>query len=507
MKQTETRRGGAFPPSVGWVPICVGLVAVTVASALAFIPQYATHQVLGVSSANGTNDGGSNANAGTTGTQGTSGHAIVGNSGTGGSGPVGAVGGSTSDCAHGHNAGPTDVGVTATVIHIATTDVTTGIGSGFLGQAVNGMKAAIARKNQAGGVCGRRIALDSVNDGWDGPTGANDISKYIGSGNVFALVGEPDSEGLDAAVRAGSIDHAGIPVVGTDGMLRSQYTDPWVWPVAASTVTNVHIVAQYAVQHRAKRVGIVYDAKYKFGQEGAAAFKAEVQRLSGGTLGMGGDCSTGFCGVSPDATDYSTDVQAFNKACTPQSDHDKCDVVVMLLEPQPMGTWMKDEEPCNCTWYGTLMGGEPLFDDNLASTCGQDCANMTVWSGYKPDIQPFDGETPVYTFAHDLSSTCPSCDPHNEFTEGAYLGTELFIAACEKVGSNLTRAALRQELDTDTFDLGLSEPLHYGPGLPHLANTRMVAFQDNAAGSFNGWSYLSTGFVPDPDAGKDLQAQ
>jgi ABC-type branched-subunit amino acid transport system substrate-binding protein len=369
------------------------------------------------------------------------------------------------------------------------------------------MKAAISRVNSAGGICGRTVLLDSVNDGWDGPTGSSDIAKFIGSGNVFALVGEPDSEGLDAAVRALSIDHAGIPVVGTDGMLRSQYNDPWVWPVAASTVTNMHIIAQYALQHGAKRVGIVFDDKYKFGLEGAGAFKAEVERLNHGTLGMGSDCSSGFCGVSPDSTDYSTSVQAFNRSCTAQSGHDKCDIVVMLLEPQPMETWMKDEENCSCTWYGTLMGGEPLFDDNLAGTCGQDCANMTVWTGYKPDVQPFDGETPVYTYAHDLASVCPSCDPHNEFTEGAYLGTELFIAACQKVGSNLTRLTLQQELNTDTFDLGLSQPLHYGAGLPHLANTQMAAFRDNASGTFNGWSYLSTGFVKDPHPGADLQGQ
>jgi ABC-type branched-subunit amino acid transport system substrate-binding protein len=150
------------------------------------------------------------------------------------------------------------------------------------------------------------------------------------------------------------------------------------------------------------------------------------------------------------------------------------------------------------------MGGEPLFDDGLASNCAQPCAGMMVWTGYKPDIQPFDGESPVYTFAHSLQSVCPACDPHNEFTEGAYLGTELFIAACQKVGSHLTRGALKQALDSGTFDLGMSTPLRYGTGLPHLANISMVAYKANVSGTFNGWSYLNTGFLPDPAAGQDL---
>lgn len=500
---SSERERGVFPPRLSWLPIIVSVVVLSLASAVAMVPQYATHQVFG---GPGGNAGGGIANS--TADQGSAsaagGPAPAGGSGRGSTAfRGGTTTGSAGDCAKGNNAGATDVGVTAKSIHIATTDVTTGVGAGFLGQAVQGMKAALAQVNQAGGICGRQIVLDSINDGWDGPTGATDISNYINSGNVFALVGEPDSEGLDQAVSSGMIDRAKIPVVGTDGMLASQYNDPWIWPVAASTVTNMHIAAEYAVKRAgAKRVGIVFDSHYKFGKEGAAAFKAEVQRVAGSSLGMGDTCASGFCGVSPDATDYSTEVTGFNKACAGGT---RCDVVVMLLEPKPMQTWMKDEENCACTWYGTLMGGEPLFDDNLASNCGQNCAGMIVWTGYKPDIQPFDGESAVYTFAQGLHRVCPTCDPHNEFTEGAYLGTRLFIAACEKVGSNLTRAALRDVLNRETFDLGLSQPLHYGTGLPHLANTSMAAFSDNSGGTFNGWAYRSTGFLPDPAPGQDLR--
>ncbi len=502
----QQRRSGGFPPPFGWIPLGIALAVVTVASVAAFVPQYGTHQVIGVSS-NGDPNNPNNVVDSSPGATASSGRNVFIPGVTAAPGPnnpnnrTGAA-----DCVHGKNAGSTDTGVTATSIHIATTDVTTGIGSGFLGQAVEGMKGAIDQVNRAGGICGRKIALDSLNDGWDGPTGANDISGYINRGDVFALVGEPDSEGLDAAVRAGTIDHAGMPVVGTDGMLASQYNDPWIWPVAASTVTNMHIMAQYAkTQSHARKVGIVFDSVYKFGKEGAKAFKAQVQRANGGsTLQMGDTCATGYCGVSPSSTDYSSQIHDFNQYCAGAQ---KCDVVVMLLEPQPMETWMKGEDNCQCSWYSTLMGGEPLFDDNFAGNCGQACAGMVVWSGYKPDLQPFDGETPVYTFAHALQAACSTCDQHNEFTEGAYLGAEMFIAACQKIGSNLTRATLRQELDSDTFDLGLSTPLHYGTGLPHQANTSMTAYSDNASGTFNGWSYLSTGFLPDPAPGQDLQSQ
>jgi len=493
------------------VPILVALGLVTIASVAAFVPQYGTHKILGVSNNGTTNGTGTdNSTGGTQGTDATQGKTVVGSGsgGSNGSGGGGGGGGGANDCAHGKNAGATDVGVTSTSVHIASTIVTTGIGQGFLGQAVSGMKAAINQVNQAGGVCGRHITIETLNDNWERDKGAGYIGNYISQGNVFALVGEPDSEGLDAAWQNGSIDKAGIPVVGTDGMLASQYNDPWIWPVAASTVTNMHIIADYAKnQLHAHRVGIVYDSIYKFGKEGAAAFAAQVKRESGGeTLGMdtSKSCAGGYCGISPSSTDYSGNIHDFNAYCSGST---PCDVVVMLLEPTPALNWMRGEENCNCTWYHTLMGGEPLFDDTFANDCAQDCANMIVWTGYKPDLQPFAGETPVYTFAQGLQAACGTCDSHNEFTEGAYLGTKMFIAALQQVGSNLTRATLRQAMDGATFDLGLSLPLHYGSGLPHQANLSMVAYKDNASGTFNAWSYLSTGFLKDPAPGQDLQSQ
>jgi ABC-type branched-subunit amino acid transport system substrate-binding protein len=501
-----------FPPSLGWVPLGVALAALTAVGITEVAPQYGT-KVVGVTQAPPGSGGGAVV-PGQTPVPGTKGHATYvpgsAGSGTGGgtAGGGGAASGGAISCAGGHNGGASAPGVSATNIHIASTIVTTGVGAGFLGEAVNGMNAAIAEANSSGGVCGRSITLDTINTGWDATTGNQDISNYVASNQIFALVGEPDSEGLKGAIDSGTIDRAGIPVVGSDGMLADQYNrSPWVFPVAASTVSNMHIIAKYAVQKLgASSFGIVYDTAYKFGAEGAAAFDAEVHRLTGrdiqGFSPGGGSCSGAYCGVSSQNQSYSSDISAFNSACNP------CDVVVLLLEPGPAETWMKGEEPSGGSWYKHLFGGEPLFDDQFASTCGSDCAGMVVWTGYHPAIQPFDGESAVVRYENSLRSVCPQgCDPQNEFTEGAYIGTRMFIEACRRVnqaGRPLTRDTLREALQGSPFDFGLSaNPLHYG-GLPHLANISMAAFSDNAQGSFNGWNYLQTGFLADPAAGQDL---
>jgi len=515
MMDKMTSRNGrrAFPPPVGTIPFLAAIAATLALAIYGVSPRFRTETVGVVSQGNGTQANQPLAQSGGNGNTGPS----QGGGGGGGGGGTTKYSGSTGNqqasqhgtkCAGGQNGGQTAPGVDATSIHVASTIVTTGVGSGFLGEAVNGMQAAIKEANDAGGVCGRRIVLDTLNSGWSRDQGSQDISGFINSGKYFALVAEPDSEGLEGAIESGTIDRDQMPVVGTDGMLKSQYNDPWVWPVAASTVTNMHIIAKYAVDHfsqngHAPTVGIVYDQRYKFGPEGASALDAELYRLTGNHIpghDQGG-CSHQFCGISSDQEQggYADQITAFDSACSP------CDVVVMLLEPHPMETWMNGEANCGCTWSRHLFGGEPLFDDSFASSCAGECANMTVWTGYHPSIQPFDSEKPVYTYVHSLQAQCPSCDAHNEFTEGAYLGTKLFIEACRQVGPDLTRQALKQALDTKTFDFGLSVPLTYGAGLPHLANVQMAGFSDNASGSFNNWSYLGTGFLKDPDAGRDLQ--
>jgi hypothetical protein len=68
----------------------------------------------------------------------------------------------------------------------------------------------------------------------------------------------------------------------------------------------------------------------------------------------------------------------------------------------------------------------------------------------------------------------------------------------------LTRQNLRDELQKGSYDTALtSQPLHFG-GIPHLSNIGMAAYGDNARGSFDGWNYLETGFLPDPAPGADL---
>lgn len=397
------------------------------------------------------------------------------------------------ECAAGRNGGATDVGVTATEIKLASTVAESGNAASFLGDARFGMVAVVNRVNRAGGICGRRLSLDLVDDGFSSSTGQSVIRNFIAQGK-FALAVVPSSQGLDAAVAAGDIDRAGIPVVGTDGLLFSQYVNPWVWPVATSTIAGAHIAAKNAYDAGSRTFGIVYDSQYKFGVEGEKAFRGAIGRLPGAKLKAN-------VGIPFGQQDYSSAVQQFEQACQP------CDMTYMLLEPDTALSWIGSDVSRDHLVFGSkrTAGPQPLFTSSFAQGCGALCNNMWVWSGFQAPYPPFDRQPAVRGYVDAIRSVSASADTSNQFLEGSYTGMELLVEALKKVGPELTRARLKGVLDAMTFEPGLTTPLRWTAG-NHFANTAMLGFTIQYSGGFNGFQYQQTGWLKDPDYQRDRPA-
>jgi ABC-type branched-subunit amino acid transport system substrate-binding protein len=396
-------------------------------------------------------------------------------------------------CEAGKNGGSTDTGVTANSIKLASTVVESGIGQSFLGDVRFGMIAVTNQINAAGGICGRRLDLakNLLDDGWNASTGQQDIRNFIAQG-VFALPVVPSSQGLDQASAAGDIDRAGIPVVGTDGMLYSQYSDPWIWPVSSSTISTAHIAAKSASGAGAKSFGIVWDKSYKFGPEGEKAFAGAIKRL-GGNL-------KADVGITAGEQDYSSNGATFNAQCGSTAGNPGCDMVFILLEPSTAETWFSTSGMVN----GKMLteGPQPLFVDTFGQNCGSPCNNMVVWTSYYPPRTPFNNLAPVAAYVNAIRGVSSSADIDNQFLEGGYDGMLLFVNALKAVGPDLTRARLRQVLDSQPFDSGLTKPLQWRSG-NHYANTSMLEFTIQYSQGFNGFQYQNSDWVTDPWATLD----
>jgi ABC-type branched-subunit amino acid transport system substrate-binding protein len=426
---------------------------------------------------------------------------LAGGSGSAAAGPAGTKsgGGSTPGvvtkaglaCAAGRNGGSTDVGVSGSSIKLGATVVESGIGASFLGDVRFAMNAVKDKVNRAGGVCGRQIDLKLVDDGWDYQRGGDFIRNLVEGEKVFALSVVPSSEGLKNVSDAGYLKSHQVPVVGTDGMLINQYRDPYIWPVAASTISTMHVMVKQAYDTGVRRFAIVYESTYHFGIEGAYAFNAAVKRLTGADVPGYSDplknpkCDQRFCGITAGASSYQGNIQQFNDACGGSSQNDGCQYIALLLEPTTATNWMKGGaiHPSDTRPMG---GPQPLFTYDFGNSCGAPCDSLQLWTGYYPPIGDNLSKPAVATYVNDIKAASSTADFNNSFVEGGYVGMELVVKALQAVGPNLTRANLKATLDNMDFDSGLAPPLHFRAG-NHYANSRLQAFSMQFKGGFNGW--------------------
>lgn len=494
----------SFPPGLGWLTIVALVAIIAVASIIQIVPRFGpAGPVAAVNqTTDTTGDGGQGGPGGAAGPSGAAAPGVNPGAGAAGSKPgsnPAVAGGSGQACSSSGNGGVTDVGVTAKSIKLASTIVNSGVGQSFLGPVQYGMQAVVNRINRAGGICGRILNLTLVDDGWDAVRGCNDIQSFINDSKVFALPVVPSSEGLKQCIDSGVIRQAGVPVIGSDGMLFDQYqasgNADWVWPVAASTLSTMHImVLDAAKNHAAKTFCLVYDNLYHFGKEGKDAFDGEVQRLGGKDVFDEG--------LDPNSGDYSTDVQNWNNNCS------NVDFVGMLLEPDEAARWLGDNPSLNTPkGKAGVAGAQPMFSSTLTSNCGDICAGIKVYTGYRPIVDPAYSNLPsVVQYANDVQSVSSQADLTNQFLEGGYDGMLLLVQALQGVGPNLTRAGMRAYLDATTFAAdggGLTQPLRWKAG-NHFANIEMKAYSMVASsGRVTGYRPDPAGFIADPAVGAD----
>jgi len=509
----EPRRTLRFTPAWSTLALVGGLVLA--AASLTVIPGKATKTEVIQSTAGAATPNDPSGGSGGSGTD-PSGLGGTGGSGPGGNGPssqsrtgaaIQAKAGTA--CAAGRNGGNTDVGVSDTSIKLGATVVESGVGASFLRDVRYGMQAVVDKTNRAGGICGRKLSLKLIDDGWSFQQGADFIRDLVEQDKVFALAVVPSSEGLKNVSDSGYIDSQKVPVVGSDGMLINQYRDPYIWPVAASTVSTMHIMVQQAHDAGATEFGIVYETSYHFGIEGAYAFNAAVKRVTGHDIDGYSDpfshpqCEARFCGI-PSGSQYTKELDTFNRSCKTPGTAGACQYVALLLEPSTALSWMSgggsNVAPRPDVNYN-VAGPQPLFTYDFAKSCGATCDQMQLWTGYYPPLGDFLGRPAVSTYVNDIKAASSSADYNNSFVEGGYVGMELVVKALQAVGPNVTRQNLRAVLDNFTFDSGLTAPLTWRPG-NHFANTHMRAFSIQYKSGTVGWRDMQKE-ISDPWVGQD----
>ncbi len=502
---------GAVLASLAWVQVVPGETSPQAVDAGNFVPVYPGEPVPGGEDGDGgpqverrvVGSGGDAADGGDVG-----GGVDV----DGGAGP-GAVGGGGG----GPGGSGSAPGVSDQAIRFGATYVSGGIAEGFLGEVRDAMEAVRNRVNKSGGVHGRQIEIDYKADDWVPDTGKRFIENLIKDG-VFAFAVSPSSEGLNQASLANLFKDNGVPVVGADGLNNTQFLDPWIWPVATATTTNVHIIMKEA-HERAEKAGtelhpaIVFGNTYRFGVEGAYAFNQAYERLSDEDIPGYGDGETSckpnsrYCGIPGDFS-QGPQTGAVEDACKAQGeDLPKCNFLLLLLEPATAQNWMENFRMGPSDFSLGMAGAQPLFTTDFGNGCGKRCEGMVVWTGYNPPTGEFTQRDEVVRYTRDFKQQKNNADVHNQFSLGGYIGMELLVQALEEAGPDLTRKRLVEALNSTTLETGLTaSPKLSWSSSKRYANAHAHGYEmtwNTAQGKFAGFVRKSGDYVEDPWIGQD----
>lgn len=312
-----------------------------------------------------------------------------------------------------------------------------------LGQGMrDGLLAAFAEANKAGGVKGHTLELISRDDGYEPNKSIAAAKQLIEQDKVFALVG---SVGTPTSVAVQPIAaETGVPFIGAftgAEFLRDPYK-PNVVNIRASYFQETETMVEHLTKDLgAKRIAIFYQDD-AYGQAGLAGVKRALDKQQMQLVAEG---------------TYERNTTAVKGALLSIRKGDP-DAVIMIGAYQPSAEFIKlarqvklDATFVNISFVGTHA---------LAKAVGPAGAGVVV-----TEVVPFPGDAAVGivgSYQAALHAANPDAKPDFVSLEGYIVG-RLIVAALKQVPGEITRQAL---LDTiakvGTFDLG-GMRLVYGP--------------------------------------------
>ncbi len=312
-----------------------------------------------------------------------------------------------------------------------------------LGQGMrDGLLAAFAAANRAGGVKGRKIALISVDDGYE-PTRSVAVAKQlIEGGKILALVG---SIGTPTAAAVQPIaTEAGVPFIGafTGAEFLRDPAKSGVINVRASYFQETETMVDHLTRDLGvSRVAIFYQDD-AYGQAGLAGVKRAL-----GKRGMS---------LVAEGT-YERNTTAVKGALLAIRKGDP-DAVIMIGAYRPTADFVKLARLVKLS--ATFVSLSFVGADALAAEAGPAGAGVIV-----TEVVPFPEDASigvVRDYQAALKAAQPEARPGFVSLEGYMVG-RLMIAALEKIPGTITRQAMLDAVaQTGRFDLG-GVLLRYGP--------------------------------------------
>ena len=312
-----------------------------------------------------------------------------------------------------------------------------------LGQGMrDGLLAAFAEANKAGGANGRQFELISADDGYEPNKSIAAAKQLIDDDKVFALVGSVGTP-TSAAVQPIAAE-AGVPFIGAftgAEFLREPYK---------ANVVNVRASyfqeTETMVEHLTKDLGVTRIAIFyqddAYGQAGLAGVKRALDKRHMALVSEGA---------------YERNTTAVKGALLSIKKGDP-EAVIMIGAYQPSAEFIKLARlvKLNATFVNISFVGT----DALAKEVGPAGAGVVV-----TEVVPFPGDPSigiVGKYQAALLASKPDAKPNFVSLEGYIVG-RLVVQAVQKIPGEVTRQSLLDTIaKTGSFDMG-GMSLVYGP--------------------------------------------
>jgi branched-chain amino acid transport system substrate-binding protein len=371
--------------------------------------------------------------------------------------------------------GATDVGVTAGSIKLGHIGIYSGPVGSFGQHLSNACRASLQAVNDAGGVNGRKYDVLVRDDGWDATKGSNAVRDLVERQKVFAFACSQSVPTNDAITPY--LDSQKVPNVGSDGWGEAQYSGQWSYPTGASGVNQAQNLALYQAQKQgAKAVGVLY-WNNTTGKAYLDAYKKVVE-ANGGKVVVAQAANFDDPGTST----FIAQARAAN-----------VDTITTMVDPGIFARMVREAAAQGYKPKNGFSGGAALYFQATPGLTGPAGDGTIASIDWVPDdlSGPAGSSSGYRDYKQVTEKYYPGID-HSNWTKTAFVGARVLTDALKRLGVNVTRQRLKDDLDrVADFDTGLGARIGFQPGQPHRSHkTTYLAQLRNENGKLV-WKYLA----------------
>ena len=314
-------------------------------------------------------------------------------------------------------------------ITIGTVTTNSGTAAAYGEAEVKGFELAVSEINAKGGINGKKVKLESMDDKGDATEASNAYNKLAGDNNVLAVAG-PTISATTAAV-APLADQSKLPAIAPAATSDSIETGGYMFSTCFKDSYQGEIAAKYAAETlKVKKVAVLYGTGDPYSSGVGKAFVAAAKK-------NGLDVVAEENSSSADDTEYSSQLQKIEAS--------GAEFLYAPYYYSTVGPYIVPQARA-VGYEGYIMG--PDGYDGLKTTGNKANYNKVLYTThYSPDDK---SNTKVQQFITSYKKANNGESP-NTFTALGYDSVYMFKRAIEQAGENATRADIRNAIAGMSF--------------------------------------------------------